>query len=177
MIILFEGVDKTGKTTLSTLFAERTGFEYRKHSTMKSSIDALQASQKVLADITTHKTYVFDRFYFPSDLIYGPIVGGYKHSDFVIAMYRGMVLPIMFEHDVILVHCTASDEVLAERFIRDEEEYATVEQIQGIAAGYRDFVANGPFKRSITLDSTNSTTEELYEQLIKQLTAWGVECK
>lgn len=174
MIILFEGVDKTGKTTISTKLAEAMGFQYRKHSTMKSSVDAMQAAQKVLSDITTHKTYVFDRFYFPCDLIYGPIVGNYQHSPFIMSMYKGMVVPIMLEHDVIFVHCTASDEALAERFIRDEEEYASVGQIQAIASEYRSFAKMGPFTKVITLDSTNTPTEELYEQLVKQLTAWGV---
>lgn len=174
MIFLFEGVDKTGKTTLSTMFAEKMGFQYRKHSTMKSSVDAALAAQKVLVDLTTHKNYVFDRFYFPSDLIYGPIVGGYQHSWFIMALYKGMIVPTMLEYDVVFIHCTASDEVLAERFIRDEEEYASVGQIQAIASEYRSFAKMGPFSKVITLDSTTTPTEELYNQLIAQLTAWGV---
>lgn len=174
MILLFEGVDKTGKTTIAKLLEERTGFEYHKHSTMHSAIDALMAASKVLETISARKTYIFDRFYFPSDLIYGPVVGGYEPSRFVRRMYEDCITPVLMEHGVIFVHCTASDEVLAERFIRDQEEYATVPQIQEIARRYQEFTKYGPFRNVITLDSTDTPTEDLYGQLIDKLVLWGV---
>lgn len=174
MIILFDGVDKTGKTTLSTMLHKYNGYEYRKHSTMHSAVDALMASTKVLKDITSHKTYIFDRFYFPSDAVYGPIVGGYELSPFVRRGYSDYVIPLLREHHAVFIHCTASDEVLAERFIREKEEYASVKQIQAIAAEYRKIAESNVFDNVITLDSTNDAPGELYEQLITQLAKWGV---
>lgn len=168
MIILVEGVDKTGKTTLSNELATITGFEYRKHSTMHSSLDALVAAKNVMNGLSTKKNYVFDRFYFPSDLIYGPIVGGYSHSKYVMNEYHTQVLPLMQEHGIVMIHCTASDKVLAERFIRDEEEYATVDQILQLAAGYRKFVSECRF-RYFTLDSTNTFPKEMLREATSTL--------
>lgn len=175
MIILFEGVDKTGKTTLSTRLAtEYPRFEYRKHSTMRSSIDALTACHNVLSEIKSTKNYIFDRFYCPSDLVYGPIVGGYKISGWVSSQYREKIIPWMLEHTVIVVLCSADKHTLAERFVRDQEEYANDTQICDLAIAYEQLILYQKlFPYVIHIDSTETDSEEMYRQLLDGLRNMG----
>ena len=72
MIIFVDGVDKTGKTTLATRLAKELNFEYRKFNKFSddgcaTAVEAIRVLTECLQD--TGKHYVFDRFYFPCDLI------------------------------------------------------------------------------------------------------------
>jgi len=164
MIFLIEGVDKTGKTTLTTALAEAfPDLERRKHSTMHSSYDALMASQRILAGISTNKNYLFDRFYYPADLIYGPIVGGYEHSHWVMNKYHADIMPMLQENDVHVILCVCDNKILAERFVREAEEYATVEQITAIQDSYLQWFNKIPRGKRIVLDSSLYAPAEMFD--------------
>ena len=79
MIILLEGPDKAGKSSLAKMLSERLEIPIKKHSHCQSAQEAFGCAKQVLYEYKKEldrPTQIWDRFYYPSDLIYGPIVAG-----------------------------------------------------------------------------------------------------
>ena len=83
MIIIVEGVDRVGKTTLCNALSNETSIPIYKHHNIVmnySDMDNSNETDKMLQLIDvcniTHSSIIFDRFHF-SDYVYGTLERGY----------------------------------------------------------------------------------------------------
>ena len=183
MIIFVDGVDKTGKTTLATRLAKELNFEYRKFNKFSddgcvTAVEAIRVLTECLQNTSKH--YVFDRFYFPCDLIYGPLVDHQETHFAVHALYKNVVVPIIQNANTVTVHCTASVDTLVKRFEDENEEYVRPEQIETLLNAYKHLYGsddvNNVIKKEgnisklvINVDSDKRSKDDMFKTVMHEL--------
>lgn len=120
MIIILEGPDGSGKTTLAEQLHKQTGYMllHRSHSTDTGATSLFDEYAQV---IRSGKNCIMDRSWY-SEMVYGPIM-----RDKSIICYPQMyeLERLAAKNGAILIHCTAPENVLWKRCLRRGEDYVT----------------------------------------------------
>lgn len=129
LVIIIEGTNKSGKTTLvnyiKEMFPEKL-FEIIKCSQPKNG-DAYNEYKNILEWIkkNQNKNYIIDRFHFGS-FVYGPIYRG--KPDF--SLDKFVEIEMMIEQlNYIFILAIANKNFIKKKFIEDKEEFAKLELI------------------------------------------------
>lgn len=119
MIIIIEGPDGSGKTTLARQLASQTGWPILHRSAPKNAEDKLRMFEQYKDIIRDSKDVIFDRCWY-SEMAYGPTM-----RDETCIGY-----PDMFEleraltkNGAIIIYCTDDPEILWSRCQRRGEDY------------------------------------------------------
>ena len=75
MIILLEGPDGSGKTTLANKIKQQTGYVLLHRSYPKTKEEKAKMKQEYLEAIKSRKNIIIDRCWY-SEMVYGPIMRG-----------------------------------------------------------------------------------------------------
>jgi len=128
LVIIIEGVNKSGKTTLCNLIKEKSGLEFEviKCSQPKNG-DAYSEYMSILKEISDNpdKNYILDRFHFGS-YVYGPIYRG--KPDFDLRSFVEIEEEIM-DLNYLFIVAIAKKSFIKEKFISEKEEFAKIELI------------------------------------------------
>lgn len=161
MNIIFEGIDKAGKSTLirdvrDHFISPPVVFKITKKPIDASGVPELvRVYQELFAQTrdprNDQRHFIFDRSY-PSELVYS-IKRGYDSME-------NEELRILDENlgrngKTVLVYCEADPETIARRFREDNEEYAQQSEIQTLLNRYETFLA----KTAIPWIRINSTED------------------
>lgn len=130
MIIILEGCDKTGKTTLAKEICSRLGYEY-----IKISNPEYDAYQEYITHLNnTNGPTLFDRFHL-GELVYGPIfrnkndLAGYKFSN-IEKVLKGKGTKIIYTYNNV--------DWIKNKFIEDKETFVSENQIEDIIKAYNN---------------------------------------
>lgn len=120
-VIILEGENKTGKTTLAKEFQSH-GFDYIKCSQPKGDpyIEYMNILKKIKKDT------VIDRFAY-GELVYGPLYRG--ESKLSNEQLRNIEMKVMALGGV-LIYCTDNPKNIEKRFKQENEEFADVKKIK-----------------------------------------------
>lgn len=178
MILLVEGVDKTGKSTLVEGIRQKLRWPIFKFSQQPDAQTAVHTCLKGL-NAARHFTHViFDRFPHPDDLIYAPIIEGTSPSREILDFHKNEIETAMLQQSVRLIYCEASIETIEARMAEakgfDVDDYVLPSHITAIIKGYEQFLDKTrlPVCR---LDSSKMTPEEMVREAINFMGA-GIEC-
>ncbi len=143
MILIFEGPDKAGKSTIIEKLRE--GMLYNrncvvvKHSHPKDSAFLIKEIKK-LADsypyLGLEGLIIFDRWYLPSDIVYSPVV---LQRPSILEPYISNVERLLISRGAAYVYTTASLDVLLKRYDELGDDYITREQLKEILERYEYF--------------------------------------
>lgn len=121
MIIILEGPDGSGKTTLAQQISKQTGFPIIHRSQPKTEEEKMCMMGEYLQAIKERKNAIFDRCWY-SEMAYGPVM-----RDESVITY-----PEMYELErqlaksgAMIIHCTGPEAALWMRCQRRGEEYIT----------------------------------------------------
>lgn len=129
-MIILEGIDKTGKTTLANYLSKELGFPIIKFSEPKKGEDPYYEYCKFLAN--TDLNCILDRYYL-SELVYGRIKRGKSEIDKV----KQKILELALQKcNVMAVYCQNDMAFIKNKFTEDKETYTKVEEIKPILNGY-----------------------------------------
>lgn len=159
MLIVLEGCDGAGKTTLAQRLADlakREGVGYRCVAAGPPDPDVnllLDYGSRVFGyDPLEERSdiVVLDRLHL-GELVYGPVYrGGSRLTDTGVRIIESM----LDARGALKLHLTAPDDVLERRAFDDRgEDFVTRTDIPRIAAAYRDLV--GTLRRWVTCDTGN----------------------
>ena len=119
MIIILEGPDGSGKTTLAEQLAKQTKYLILHRTQPKTDEEKARMMSEYLQVIRTGKNMIFDRCWY-SEMVYGPIM-----RDASVISY-----PEMYELErqlsktgALLIYCTGKPEVLWKRSHTRGEDY------------------------------------------------------
>lgn len=132
--VIVIGPDGSGKTTLTTRLAEITGMKR-----IKCDYRQEDKPQLAVSMLNTDVDVIYDRFYFPDELIYCavkdiPLEDAYKEALYGVWDTLKLVNPVFIYVDADLATLTKRSEAWA-------DDYVAVEQLSSIKAEYEDFLA------------------------------------
>ena len=135
MILILEGCDKTGKSTLAAKLSKELGFPILKTSAPKKGEDPYR--EYVTKILTSNENIIFDRFHL-GELVYGPIYR--KKSQLDQAQFRSLEL-LLKARDARIIYCEAPKEFILQKFKEDNETFAQPSDIQLILDTYKSILS------------------------------------
>lgn len=165
MIILLEGPDKCGKSTFARRLSKKLNVPIRKHSETGS---AQEASAKTLDTLQDYRggIEIWDRFYFPSDLIYGPIAGGYEIPKDIKSYYWEYVQEKLRRNRTLIVYFKAPKSVILQRLKEEPDHYVDEDKLKKIIDKY-ECVMDKVRLPKIELNSHELNAEEMVSEFYK----------
>lgn len=133
MIIIIEGPDGAGKTTLANYLSKKMGYPIKHRSTPKSQEEKDAMMQSYIDDIASGDSMIWDRCFY-SEMVYGPV----KRDQSYINVEQMVALEVDLQRvGALVIYCT--DDVLSlwERCLRTGEKYITnVDELSDIVDRY-----------------------------------------
>lgn len=119
MIIIIEGPDGSGKTTLAENLSKQTGYPVVHRSQPKSEEEKRQMYQSYVDIIDTGKNVIFDRCWY-SEMVYGPVM-----RDASVITYPAMyaIEQKLAKHGALIIYCTDKPKTLWRRATSRGEDY------------------------------------------------------
>lgn len=138
MIIILEGPDGGGKSTLAAQLSRQTKYPIARYSYPKTAEEKEQMMQMYVQAIKEAKNVIFDRSWY-SELVYGPVM----RNGHVLSYPQMYALEEMLaKKGAVLIYCTASPEVLWRRCMARGEDYVTdQETFIGICKAYDELMS------------------------------------
>lgn len=121
MIIILEGPDGSGKTTLAEKLQKQTGYQLLHRVQPKTEEDKQRMMDEYVQVLRTGKNCILDRSWY-SEMVYGPIM-----RDHSVICYPQMyeLERLAAKYGGLIIHCTAPENVLWKRCLRRGEDYIT----------------------------------------------------
>lgn len=121
MIIIIEGPDGSGKTTLAEKLSRQTGFPVIHRTQPKSDEEKAKMMDSYLEVIKNGKNAIFDRCWY-SEMAYGPIMRDASVISYP-DMYR--LEEQLAKRGALIIYCTDNPFVLWRRCTKRGEDYIT----------------------------------------------------
>jgi thymidylate kinase len=172
MLIIVEGMDKTGKSTLCNYLMKKLPEAYL----IKNGVKPLDASLEERAKIkkaydSIFKAYnmafsdqilIVDRFVI-SELVYSYKRGYDAKKDTDIMEFVKFIEDM--ENNAAIVYCTAPAEVIEQKFIDDKEDYTKIEEIVPLMKKYDEALSLFKNTTKLYYDYTKMKMETIAKQI------------
>lgn len=161
-LVILEGENKTGKTTLATKLVNDFDFKYIKCSQPKG--DPYIEYQKILKKIKGNT--VIDRFLY-GEQVYGPL---YRGKSMINDKQLRNIEAQMKDKNAIIIYCSDSVKNIAERFDLEGEEFADKKKIGKALKLYSKVLKKSKLKiyRHVMLTKKDYLTGDGLEKIIKK---------
>jgi thymidylate kinase len=167
MIVILEGPDQAGKSTIGRKLAEALGFNYRGRITRLGPDKVIQGNED---DFTREGNWILDRCYWLSDYIYEPIFNG--HQSTIATVDSGAYL----KEGITYIFVTCTEETIVERMLERGDDLYTVDQIITAKQRYDKFFDEQWKRPYIKVDTTTGSVQEHVDYIINILRGISV-CK
>lgn len=170
MLVILEGPDGGGKSTLCRMLVEQYGAKTEKfvrHPDPEEMRRSVVSTMLRLAKNPPKKLTVYDRWYYPSDVVNEPVYTG-NESILAGEMLSGSIEKALNHLGAVLVYVYASKEVLKRRYESRGDEYVNREDIMWLADEYERFM-NRTTLRVIRVDTSECSPQTSLNNLVKEL--------
>lgn len=140
-IIIIEGPDGAGKSTLATKLSAQFGYPIAKFDKPKTKEEALNQVDTYREFMATYDNVICDRAWY-SDIVYGNIMGD-REGWHVLTEVECGYLDGLFKDRGFIIHCTSDVETLWNRCnVRGEEYVDDFAKLLQIKDGYETLFNN-----------------------------------
>jgi len=147
MLILLEGPDGSGKTTLAKQLAKQTGYKQVCFSYPKSEQEKAEMLSMYEKVIKSAGNVIIDRCWY-SEMVYGPILRKENNISFP-QMYT--LERLLAKKGAMIIYCTGDRNTLWERCLKRGEDYVTdLEDFINICRGYNTLMLDVPHYIPVT---------------------------
>lgn len=129
MIIIIDGCDKSGKSTLSNFFCEAFHAEYY-HANLSRGKNLYEKYVSIINQF--EGIVVCDRF-FTSEMVYGPVI---RKSSRISDIEFEKLCTLVSSLGGIFIHCYASEEKILSRMKSQGEDFLKPSQVPKILSGF-----------------------------------------
>lgn len=170
MLVIVTGPDKAGKTTLCTHLAKALNMNYIKCVRPKNH-EQLVGTVFHLINNPPKESTIIDRWYYPEDLIYEPIMSG-NVSELV--SYQGVIEHSLKKLGVLYLYVYANEPTLRKRWELVGDEYLTPDRLPYLLKEYHNFY-NGTSLSMIPIDTTDMTPEDTFRRAASCISSWTIQ--
>lgn len=121
MIIILEGPDGSGKTTLAKQLSRQTGYPYEHRSKPENEEEKAKMMIEYLQMCKSRQNLIVDRCWY-SEMVYGKVMRDQSYIDYT-QMYE--LERMLAKGGAIIIYCTASKAALWMRATQRGEDYIT----------------------------------------------------
>ena len=136
-VIIIEGCDKTGKTTLANKLSSQLGYEI-----VKCGQPIGDPYEEYVNKLLEHDKIIFDRFLY-GELVYGPLYR--KKSQLSDTQIYNLEL-LLRARDATLIHCKAEKSFIEKKFKSENEDFVQVKDIDKILSSYDNVIKQSRIK-------------------------------
>jgi len=127
MILIIEGPDGSGKTTLAEYLSKQMGFPIKHRSNPKTEEEKREMMQSYIDDIKNSNNIIWDRCFY-SEMVYGPVMRDKSY----ITKYQMLDLEqMLLKAGALVIYCTDDTLELWERCQTRGEHYITTVELMG----------------------------------------------
>lgn len=169
--VILEGPDNSGKSTLAATLKERIQGEHLKaiHTDDDEvTVDRVAEYLMTIKQPGYHEPIViWDRWYYPSDLVYNPIVAKMASP---LGPYTPFIEKMLNKANTMILHVTSNKDDLIRRLSSRGDDYMTTDMYDAIIARYDAFfkMTKLPHKTINTSNHDAAMTVELALMYIEQ---------
>lgn len=163
MIIIFEGADGVGKTTLANLLGERLSMPVRHRIVRVGPHRVLQAHYK---DIEENDNTILDRCYALSDMVYEIIATGHES---VVLSHIDQIIHHINDRNIIVIFVECAEKCLVERLDRRGDPLYNTQQILEAQRRYKEMFAQHQPSRYLRVDTSQGTSREHVEMIMNYI--------
>lgn len=161
-IIIFEGVDCSGKSTLLNSFSKKLGKGVMIKNLVKprhKDEDVKSQYQDIInmIDRSDIDYFVFDRYY-PSQAVYSYLRGNDEIDDH---WYTNFELVLLKKFNVVFVLVDEDLDIIEERMQRRGDDYVTINMLQNLKKRYEHFFVTSCIRKKIKVKSTDDHEENI----------------
>lgn len=131
MLIILEGSDKCGKTSLAEFLCRKFHADYVKFSAPIRP--PYEEYSSFLKNLDPHKNYVLDRFLY-GEMIYGPMYRGKSGITLDDVWYLEMV---MMSLGAVVIYCETNPQEIRRKFVECKETFTKSEDVENLLKSYR----------------------------------------
>ena len=173
--IILVGPDGSGKTTLSQKLLELLKDD--EFVRIKCDNHQKDKPQRAMSLLEERINVLYDRFYYPDDIIYSRVIHEREHPDEPMdwdteywKSYNA-VLDKLCELNTLYIYVTASDEVLQQRSAAWQDDYVKVEELTKIKGLYERWKQAMQLRPMVIfdLDTTNADMDECAKQALNMV--------
>lgn len=131
-VVILEGVDKTGKTTVANELRDILGWPIIKHSQPKPPLTAYEEYNMTLDRVTG--PFIADRFHL-GEHVYGPLYRGTPVPS------NGVVVPFecrLMARGALMIYMTDAAEPIMARWREHKEDFATENRLRAMLRAYEN---------------------------------------
>lgn len=161
MVVIVEGLDGVGKTTLCKQIVEKYNFEYIKESHTDDDKIKQDRLIQVVERLFDNHIYIYDRSTLIDDFVYQFL--NEKPSSLI--QYQKLIMSVLSH--CCICHLIIDESIRKQRFNQRGDQYVTNDMIAAIAVAYGIFYADLPNVHFIELDLDNNKNVEKIMEVIK----------
>lgn len=165
MMIIVEGTDGTGKTTLCKLLSEKLDYRIIKGSSFENAKLPQDQLFGWFTFVATKQNVIVDRF-FPSNLTYAPLYKDYSMID----KKQTKFLESMIRDKAIIIYLYADINTLKSRIRERGDDYVKEDRLEEISKKYEEVLINSSLD-VISVDTSVYSTHEIMDIVMKSLNA------
>lgn len=163
-MIIVEGPDGAGKTTLIQKLTDITGFPVAERVVSKETKALFDLKAWVENNLDTGADEViYDRYRLVSEFIYGPVLRVEQQPGFVDLDWTLDMLSKLYEREPIIVYCLPPLEVVRANLMGDKDNEAVFEFIEAIYTAYLQRASLDAIMRPTRTILYDYTDDGLYE--------------
>jgi len=166
MLILVEGPDGSGKSSLVSQLHHYLGWPIKKYTNHVTANEAVGVTMRHLFS-SFSAPEIIDRCHFPSNLIYGKIINGYTHPEPIRNWYLNDVQKRLKDLNTIVIYLSADKDILASRITPDD--YMNETYLKDLKDAYDNWYYNQLTVSSFRIDTSNISKKETFEVALEKI--------